>query len=331
MRDAAKSLVTRSGWSSTFRRLALVALAMTTALSQARAGKLSWLDEVVQQVVREAEVGGRATIRGGDGLAISASRGAGRLFAREADESLELVAKRSDDLARMGRRVETTGEAVLESRFQRLLPDDQAAARTFSALAPAEKRVVVEMTETAQRLARPQIAHKRHAVRDGLTAVRVYGDDVAEVVVKEGAESLDVLRKTGRGGWSFFTGTVLPHKKKLVAAGVFGAFLADPDKFVDLAGRATEYAVREFSRAGIQLTGALAGAAASGLDAALGEWLSGYGLNFAIARYLGIALASLAVIASALVLIGLPVRLLLKPFTWPLRLLGFVGKARTMG
>ena len=34
---------------------------------------------------------------------------------------------------------------------------------------------------------------------DGLTAIRVLGDDVAEVVVKEGPESLNVLRKTGKG------------------------------------------------------------------------------------------------------------------------------------
>ena len=54
---------------------------------------------------------------------------------------------------------------------------------------------------------------------EGLTAVRVFGDDVAEVMVKEGPESLNVLRKTGKGGWSFFTQQVLPHKKKLAAAG----------------------------------------------------------------------------------------------------------------
>ena len=35
----------------------------------------------------------------------------------------------------------------------------------------------------------------------GLSAVRVFGDDVAEVLVKEGPESLSVLRKAGRGGW----------------------------------------------------------------------------------------------------------------------------------
>ena len=113
------------------------------------------------------------------------------------------------------------------------------------------------MGETAQRLARRYPGQAETMVRqlgpEGLTAVRVFGDDVAEVLVKEGPESLDVLRKTGRGGWSFFTDEVLPHKKKLAAAGVLAAFLANPDKFVDYAGQATEFAVREFARAGVQL------------------------------------------------------------------------------
>ena len=115
------------------------------------------------------------------------------------------------------------------------------------------------MGETAQLLARRYPGEAETMVRrlgtEGLSAVRVFGDDVAEVLVKEGPESLGVLRKTGRGGWSFFTHEVLPHKKKLAAAGVLAAFLANPDKFVDYAGQATEYAVREFARAGIQLAG----------------------------------------------------------------------------
>ncbi len=99
---------------------------------------------------------------------------------------------------------------------------------------------------------------------EGMTAVRVFGDDVAEVLVKEGPESLSVLRKAGRGGWSFFTNSVLPHKKKLAAAGILAAFLANPEKFVDYAGRATEFAVREFAKAGIQLASAVGGGAARG-------------------------------------------------------------------
>src|SRR5205085_1803286 len=134
-----------------------------------------------------------------------------------------------------------------------------------------------------------------------------------EVVVMEGPETLGVLRKTGRGGWAFFTGQVLPHKKKLIAAGVLAAFLADPDKFVDYAGRATEYAVREFARAGVQIAGAVGGGAVKGLEASVAETLDHYGLNFAVARYLGMGLAGLVIVAASLVLLGLPVKWMLRP------------------
>jgi hypothetical protein len=176
------------------------------------------------------------------------------------------------------------------------------------------------MGETAQRLARRYPEQAEGMIRalgtEGLTAVRVYGDDVAEVVLKEGSESLGVLRKTGRGGWSFFTGQILPHKKKLAAAGVLAAFLANPDRFVDYAGRATEYAVREFAKAGVQLAGAVSGGAARGLETAVGNALAPYGLNFAAARYVGMGLAAVAVVLAGLVVVGVPVHWALRPLYW---------------
>ncbi len=236
--------------------LAALALALIVP-NPASAGKVAWLDEVVQEVLIEARAGGKAV--GSEGA--TATRTAGRLFAREADEGLETLARRSDALARSAHRLETPSETLLQARFNRLIRPEPETARAFAALAPAEKRVVVEMGEAAQELARRYPGQAEAMVRklgtEGLTAVRVYGDDVAEVVVKEGPEALGVLRKTGRGGWKFFNETVLPNKKKLVAAGLLAAFLADPDKFVDTAGRATEYAVRQFARAGVNLVGAV--------------------------------------------------------------------------
>ena len=172
-----------------------------------------------------------------------------------------------------------------QARFSRLLKQDPQTLRTFAALEPAEKRLVVELGRdcTATGSSRyPQEAETmvRQLGPEGLTAVRVFGDDVAEVLVKEGPESLGVLRKTGRGGWSFFTEQVLPHKKKLAAAGVLAAFLANPEKFVDYAGQATEFAVREFARAGIQLASAVGGGAARGLETSIGQTLAAYGLDF---------------------------------------------------
>ena len=281
------------------------------------AGKLSWLDDVVQEVVQEAKAGGRAAVRD---MERPGTRAAGRLFVREADEGLEVVAKRSDDLARLGRRFEQPSEALLEARFNRLLRPDPEMARTFKDLKPAERRLVVEMGETAQRIARRYPAEAETMIRklgtEGMSAVRVYGDEVAEVVVKEGPESLNVLRKTGRGGWGFFTSTVLPHKKKLIAAGVLAAFLANPDKFVDYAGQATEFAVREFAKAGIQLAGAVGGGAARGLEGAVTQTLASYGISGATARYLGMGLAGLTVIVATMIILGMPVRWLFRPWTW---------------
>jgi len=301
--------------------LALLVLALAPT---ARAGQLAWLDEVVQQVVREAKVGGRAAVRGGDATATTAHT-AGRLFVHEADEGLGLVARRSEDMARAGRRGDRPAEALLQERFARLLRHDPEAVRTFKSLAPAEKRLVVEMGETAQRLARRYPGEAETMIRrlgtEGLSAVHVYGDDVAEGLVKEGPESLGVLRNTGRGGWSFFTHEVLPHKKKLAAAGVLAAFLANPDRFVDYAGRATDYAVREFARAGIQLAGAVGGGAAHGLETAISQTLTNHGLDFAVFRYAGMALAGLVIVVASLVLLGIPLAWLLRPVTWPLRAL----------
>ena len=300
--------------------LGVVGLLVTLAFSSsAHAAKLSWLDEVVQEVVHEAKVGGRAAVRNSD----TTAHAAGRLFVHEADEGLEILARRSDDLARTGRRLDRPSEVLLQKRFASLLRHDPEAVRTFSTLAPAEKRLVVEMGETAQRLARRYPDQAETMIRrlgtEGLSAVRVYGDDVAEVVVKEGSDSLGVLRKTGRGGWSFFTHEVLPHKKKLAAAGVLAAFLANPDRFVDFAGKATEFAVREFARAGVQIAGAVGGGAAHGLESAISQALANHGLDHAVIRYAGMALAGLVVVLATMVLLGMPVAWLLRPLTWPLR------------
>jgi hypothetical protein len=318
-----------------WRWLPGVALVFALAVpATARAGQLAWLDEVVQQVVREAEVGGRAVVRGGESSATTA-RAAGRLFVHEADEGLELVARRSEELARAGGRTQRPAEALLHERFARLLKHDPEALRTFKTLTPAEKRLVVTMGETAQQLARRYPGQAEMMIRrlgtEGLSAVHVYGDDVAEVLVKEGPESLGVLRKTGRGGWSFFTREVLPHKKKLAAAGVLALFLANPEKFVDYAGRATDYAVREFAKAGIQLAGAVGGGAARGLNSAIAQTLATHGLDYAVLRYAGIALAGLVAVLAALVLLGIPVAWLLRPLTWPVRALLAHGKHAPTG
>ncbi len=317
------------------RRSALVFLSLVALLGMpgvVRAGKLSWLDDVVHEVIVEAKAGGKGLARefGNDGARAEARR-AGRLFpAYAADEGLEHLIRQSDDLSRAGRRIERPAEALLEGRFSRLLRRDPETLRIFGALEPAEKRLVVELGETAQHLARRYPAEAETMVRklgpEGLTAVRVFGDDVAEVLAREGSESLGVLRKTGRGGWSFFTQQVLPHKKKLAAAGVLAAFLADPEKFVDYAGRATEFAVREFARAGVRLASSVGGGALRGLEDSLGEALASHGLDLPLVRYVGMGLAGLAAVMSLLVIVGLPIRWMFRPFGWVIRPFGLAFK-----
>lgn len=308
----------------------LAVLVVFGVTGRAEAGKLSWLDDVVREVIAETRSGGKALTHGAE-AARSEIRGAGRLFLRhDAEEGLERLAKQSDDLARAARRVEHPSEALLQSRFSRLLGRDSQALRSFSALEPAEKRLVVEMGEAARRLAERYPEQAEMMVRklgpEGLAAVRVFGDDVAEVVVKEGPESLNVLRKTGRGGWSFFTKQVLPHKKKLLAAGVLAAFLANPDRFVDYAGQATEYAVREFAKAGITLAAAAGSGVAQGLESSIGQVLASHGLDQPAFRYLGMALASVVVIGALMVLVGLPIRMMFRPWVWVFRMIKEVGR-----
>jgi hypothetical protein len=297
----------------------LVALFALTG--SAHAGKLSWLDQLIRDMIAETRAGGRPLVKTGTGARFELRR-AGRLFpSHNAEEGLEQFVKRSEELGRAGRRIDHPTEAVLQSRFSRLLEHDPQAMRSFVALEPAEKRLIVEMGEAASRLAERYPEQAETMVRqlgpDGLAAVRVFGDDVAEVIVKEGPESLNVLRKTGKSGWAFFTHEVLPHKKKLAAAGVLAAFLVNPDKFVDYAGQATQFAAREFAKAGITLAAAAGSGTAQALESAIGGAFAAHGLDQPFFRYFGMGLAGLVAVGSLLVVFGIPARLLLRPI-WQL-------------
>ena len=281
------------------------------------AGSLSWLDDMIQATMRQADP------------KLSTNRSA-RLFARETaelgDDSLGVLARRSDELSKTARIVDDPAAGLVEARFTRLIAGNEELARDFARLTPAEKKLAVQMGEAAQKMARRFPGRSDSMIRsmgaDGLSAVAVYGDDVAEVLAAEGPQSVNVLRKTGRSGWKFFTETVLPNKQKLAAAGVLTAFMIAPEEFVDMAGQATDYAVRQFASAGIQLATAVGGGAVAGLETAVGTWLESQGLNFTVVRYVGMFLAGWVVFSSAMVLIGLPSRLAMAPVRlalWPFR------------
>jgi len=253
-----------------------------------------------------------------------------RLFARETaelgDDSLIILARRTDELSGLARKTEEPAAGLMDARFSRLVGNDENMARDFAKLTPSEKNLAVVLGEAAQKIARRFPGQADTMIRkigaDGLSAVAVYGDEVAEVLAIEGPQAVTVLRKTGRPGWKFFTEKVLPNKQKLAAAGILTAFMTSPEEFVDMAGQATEFAVRQFASAGIELATAVTGGAISGLETAVGNWLESQGLNFSAVRYFGMVLAGWVVLSSAMFLLGLPGRVAMAPIiiaSWPIR------------
>ena len=152
-----------------------------------REGKLSWLDEVVQEVISESRAGTRGSLAGDtahDQKFVAQAAYSSGMMPTSHSSNWSAGQKQ---LGRGGSRTETVAEGMLETRFSRLLKPDPQAVRTFASLEPAEKQLVVELGETAQQLARryPQEAETmvRRLGPEGLTAIRVYGDDVAGVLV----------------------------------------------------------------------------------------------------------------------------------------------------
>lgn len=304
----------RNSW---IKRITILSIAVLYQSTTAFAGSLSWLDDFVQASMRQADP------------KMVSSRPA-RLFARETaelgDDSLSILARRTDELSGLARKTEEPGAGLMDARFSRLVGNDENMARDFAKLTPSEKKLAVVLGEAAQKIARRFPGQADTMIRkmgaDGLSAVAVYGDEVAEVLAIEGPQAVTVLRKTGRPGWKFFTETVLPNKQKLAAAGILTAFMTSPEEFVDMAGQATEFAVRQFASAGIELATAVTGGAISGLETAVGNWLESQGLNFSAVRYFGMVLAGWVVLSSAMFLLGLPGRVAMAPIiiaSWPIR------------
>jgi hypothetical protein len=291
----------------------VAAATLTVSTRPAFAGKMNVLEGFVRAAIEEAKSGAKTGARLAEDT---------RLI-RGGEELFEKAAKQHDLLVRTAALVPELDDPALARRITQLSRSDSEITKTLTQMSAAERRFVVEAAETAGTISRRFPAEAAEMVTrlgpEGLSYTRVFGPQVAEVVLREGPEVLGVIRKGGRSAWEFFTNTVLPNKKKLVAAGVFAAFLANPDKFVDLAGRATDYAVREFARAGVELASVLPGSMAGGIDAGVHRVLERWGLNYAPVRYSAVALL-LAIAATAVIrLFGWPIRTVLKPFTFAVR------------
>ena len=87
---------------------------------------------------------------------------------------------------------------------------------------------------------------------------------------------------------------------------------------------ATEFAVREFAKAGIQLRRAVGVGAVRGLDDTLSKALASYGLDLPLLRYFGMGLAGLVLILSSMVIVGLPIRWIFRPVFWMFRPVGYL-------
>jgi hypothetical protein len=293
----------------------ILAAFVTSALgAPAYAGKMTVLEGLVRAAMEE----GRGELKAGTRIAAEA-----RLM-RGGEEIFENAARQHEMLLRAAGRFAELDEPALAKRITQLsVRADSETVRTLAQMSGAERRFVVEAAETAGSLTRKFPNEAVEMVErlgpEGLSYARVYGDSVAEVVLKEGPESLGVIRKGGRGAWTFFNETVLPNKGKLAAAGVLAAFLASPDKFVDMAGRATDYAVREFARAGVQLASEVPGSVANGIHEGVDRVLDRWGMNYAPLRWSAVVVLIATACVAGLRIIGWPIRTLAWPVTFALR------------
>lgn len=167
------------------------------------------------------------------------------------------IFRHSDDLPTL--KVPHLDETESLRRFDRLQGADEGLRSKFLALPARERGLVVELGEAMQKVLRQEdgIELLRRLDADGLAQVRTYGDFVGEGVRLTGPEYKGVVRKTGAGAGVFFERYLQPHYKQLLAAGLVAAYLLEPEKFHDAAGRLTEYAARQFTELGIEVAAAV--------------------------------------------------------------------------
>lgn len=148
-------------------------------------------------------------------------------------------------------------EEELLRRFNRLEHVDDSLRTQFRALPAAERAVVVELGEAAQKVLRKRGDQALELLRrldtDGLVQLRTYGDFVGDGVLLMGPEYKLVVRKTGSAAGKFYQDWVAPHTGKWLAAGLIAAYLAAPESFHDAAGNLTEYGARKLTETGIDV------------------------------------------------------------------------------
>ena len=255
------------------------------------AGKVAWLDEVVQEVLdrgpSRGQVGPRRRGDGRDEGRRPAVRPRGRRGARNPRPNGRTTWPAS------AHRAESPSDAILQSRFNRLLSPEARDG-------PDLLRAQVGREEGRRRDGRGRAVNSpasypnqaeamvRKLGTEGLAAVRVYGDDVAEVVVKDGPDVLGVLRKTGRGGLDRSSrNTVLPNKKQARRRRRPRRLPGRPRQVRRHRRQGHRVRRPEFAKAGVQIASAVTPGPLAGWRSRSATALAAYGLDFAVLRYLG--------------------------------------------
>ena len=227
--------------------------------------------------------------------------------------------RRSEELAKAGRRFDQPSEALLKpgfrgcsNRIRRFCERSRHSRRPRSGL-------VVELGETAQTLARRYPANAEAMVRrlgpEGLSAVRVFGDDVAEVLVKEGPESMSVLRKAGARRLVVLHEYGLTQQEEAGRRGRAGGVPGQPREVRRLrrpGHRVRRPRVRQGRHSAC--LGRRAGRSPRAREFDRQKPWPSYGLNFPVLRWLGMGLAAIVAAGALMIVLGLPVRWLLRPF-----------------
>ena len=297
-------------------------LALLCMPGSARAGKLSWLDEVVQEVVREARAGGGRPSAGATPRDRRRGRPAGCSSTRPT-RGWRSLAKRSDDLARAGRRVEqpvrgaapepVRPPAAPRPRGRPHLLGPRAGreaagrrdGRDRPAARPALPRPGRDDDPPARHrgaLGRPRLRRRRgRGARQGRAGEpgRPPQDRPGRLGVLHRRRSCPTRRSwPPRACWPrswptpTSSSTTPARPPSTPSASSPGPASSSPAP--SAAGR----------RAGSKPRSAQA--------------LAAHGLDFAVFRYLGMGLAGLVVVLATMVILGMPVGWMFRPLTWPL-------------
>ena len=289
-----------------------------------QAGKLSWLDDLVQDVIVEAKAGGKGLVRGGDGARTEIPR-AGRLFlTHDADEGLEHLVRR---VRRAGPR-RPSGRAAgrgpapgpvfstAQARPADLAAPSRRSSRPRSGWSSSWARppsILARRYPARSRDHGPPARPRRLDRRPGLRRRRGRGPGQGRA--REPRASC--ARRAAAVGRSSPSRSC-PTRRSWPPRACWPPSWPTPRSSSTTPARPPSSPSSEFAKAGIQLASAVAGGAARGLEARSASTLAAYGLDFPVLRYLGMGLAGLVVVLSLMVIVGLPIRWMFRPFGWGL-------------